>query len=111
MFDRRFRGAAEGRVKSMEKKRYSVRETWKVLTGGAPFPSQFVYDVSPILDPDAKPIADDQPIPILGYKKSIRLADHSAPPFWYCEHNHPTWNDAAECKQTPVTENPQKPSN
>jgi hypothetical protein len=51
------------------------------------------YDVAPVfLDDDSDRVTS---------KKVARIADHSAPPFWSCSHDHVTSVEVADCTESP----------
>jgi hypothetical protein len=90
-------------------KQMNIRQTWRALSEkNLLFPAHFVYDVAPFYaeDEEREP-ASHQPDEVIRptfFKKVMRPSDHSLPPVWECDHEHPTWNEAVSCTQTPLTE-------
>jgi len=74
------------------KKQYNMRETDRVLNSAAP--ASVTYNVCQVSNEAGE---------IIGYSKLLKPADLTAPPIWSCGHEHPTWNEAAECQTTPET--------
>jgi len=67
-------------------------ETNRVLNDGNT--AAVVYNVSQVSNEVGE---------VIGYSKVLKPADLSLPSIWSCGHLHPTWNDAAECRATPLT--------
>jgi len=87
----------------------TIGETFGVLhEKNLLIPAHFIYDVQIIYSADDEIVdhwTDDHSIVRAAcYKKVLRPADHSSLPIWSCDHNHPTWNEAAFCGQTPITQ-------
>ena len=88
--------------------RLTMSETWKAFREKSWLPSHFIYEVQAVYSEEAEAALKNAPegLPPSFYKKVLRPADHSALPVWACDHEHPTWEDAVSCEQTPLTDEP-----
>lgn len=78
----------------MMKKPMTIKETVEAINRNNVAPHLIIYEVTLVrLDEGGKCVA---------FKKSARLADHSAPSFWCCGHEHASWNEAVDCTETPL---------
>jgi hypothetical protein len=79
----------------MMKKQMTIKETLVAVNRNNVAPFIIIYDVMRVrLDEGGECVA---------FKKSASLADHSAPSFWCCSHEHASWNEAAGCAETPLS--------
>jgi hypothetical protein len=79
----------------MMKKQLNIKETIEALNRNNVAPHLIVYEVALIRLIRSKRC--------VAFKKIARLADHSAPSFWCCSHEHASWNEAVDCTDTPFS--------
>ena len=77
----------------MARKQMTIGETNKILNEAILRPAAMTYSVSQVTNETGD---------ILGYSKLLRPANLGLPAIWSCGHSHATWNEAAECPDTPT---------